>query len=178
MQERHIPVPQEIYRHFKDKLYQIVTIAAHSETGEELVIYQALYGDFKIYARPLSMFLSKVDKEKYPYEKQEYRFEKVDRILEGKKESVEEKVPETKNEVIEEEVSEINNDLLIFLDADTFEEKKNLLVHMKDRMTDRLINDIAASLDVTVDEGDIDKRYNSLMVCISTLQKFECNRFK
>lgn len=78
--------PGDIVQHFKreiisDKesmafLYEIVGIAQHTETDEYLVIYRALYGDRKIYARPWEMFCSQVDKEKYPDIKQVHRFEK------------------------------------------------------------------------------------------------------
>lgn len=64
-----------VYKHFKGDLYIVEDTALHSETKEEYVVYRALYEDNKLYIRPKDMFLSKVDKDKYPNVQQEYRFE-------------------------------------------------------------------------------------------------------
>jgi hypothetical protein len=79
--------PGDIVRHFKREtigapgshyLYRILHFAIHSENGEPYVVYRALYGDCLIYVRPLSMFMSEVDHEKYPGIRQRWRFELAD----------------------------------------------------------------------------------------------------
>ena len=191
--ERKAPVPGEIYKHFKNKLYQIVGIATYSESREKLVIYQALYGTYAMYARPYDMFMSEVDHKKYPDVKQKYRFERVGRAGEEPEvvDFVETKavvpVENVKSENIitnandentNDNAEKPNADLLAFLDAETYDEKHKLLVAMRPRMTDRLINDIAASIDVTVEEGDLDTRYRSLLYCVAKMDEFEVNRLR
>lgn len=66
-----------IYRHFKGDYYLVEDTALDSETNEVLVIYRKLYDDCTLWVRPLKMFLSEVDHNKYPNEKQHYRFELV-----------------------------------------------------------------------------------------------------
>lgn len=73
----------DIIQHFKREedgkgtryLYRFIGQGQHTETREDLVFYQALYGDYGFYARPLDMFYSRVDRDKYPNTRQEYRFE-------------------------------------------------------------------------------------------------------
>ena len=63
-----------LYRHFKGMYYYVLDVATHSETSEQFVVYQKLYDQRDLYVRPLDMFLSDVDHEKYPDVKQKERF--------------------------------------------------------------------------------------------------------
>lgn len=71
-------IKNKVYKHFKGDLYLVVDIAEHTETGEQMVIYRALYGECKLYARPLTMFASKIDTQRAKKYNQEYRFTLAD----------------------------------------------------------------------------------------------------
>lgn len=64
-----------LYKHYKGKLYYVIGEALHTETGEEMVVYHALYGDNEMFVRPMEMFLSKVEKDVQNPTGQVYRFE-------------------------------------------------------------------------------------------------------
>ncbi len=177
------PKTGEFYRHFKNKLYQIVGVATHSETKEKLVIYKALYGTYEIYARPFEMFVSEVDHVKYPEVTQKYRFEHVTILEDGEVVSAENDNISSHNHMSEERCITCENEaapkgvvnpkLMEFLDADTYEEKYNVLVSMRDDITDRLIDDMAVVLDIVVPEGELMKRYDDLKNTLRTRQHYE-----
>lgn len=204
---RQLPKSGEFYRHFKNKLYQIIAVAKHSETGEQLVIYQALYGDFGVYARPLEMFMSEVDHEKYPDVTQKYRFERVElssntvtetqvkyhtqreyaaenrNLLENsEKQSLADSFEQSENMGLssreEEYEGGINPKVLEFLDSEDFDERYNILVALRDEIDDQMINTLAVALDVVIPEGDIDDRYDQLKMCLRTRQRYESNRLR
>ncbi len=184
----------QFYRHFKDRLYQVMAVAEHSETGERMVVYQALYGDYRVYVRPYEMFISEVDHEKYPQVTQRYRFEQVELSGEecpnqgtgsvqeapcgaaavSKEESaVQKRCPESPSGD-----GSVNPILLEFLDAETLEEKLHIMIFGRNQMDDSLLNSIAISLDLVVDEKSTQEKYDEILNCLSMMEKFECNRLR
>lgn len=200
------PRPQEIYRHFKGNIYQIITLARHSENGMKMVVYQQLYAPYEVYVRPLEMFMSKIDARKYPNETQIYRFEKIDirgeenatqketssetltRVLNRGKTQSAPASEEQKTTLVEVNVSgnvqpseeefTLDQGLVEFLDADTYEKKLKILSTLHPRITDAMIDTMAVSLDTEVKEGDIETRYNEIKNCLMTMERFECNRLR
>ena len=146
----------------KNKNYKIIAIAHHSETGEELVIYQALYGDGMVCARPLEMFVSEVDHEKYPDVKQKYRFEKIaDAQEETKEKTLYQMTPEEK--------------MMAYFDEDDLEARYQILLTMRDEVTNTMIDNMAVVMDLVIPDGPIQNRYDDLKRAIQTKQKYEQN---
>jgi hypothetical protein len=202
--EERVVKQGEFYKHFKNKLYQITAIATHSETREKMVVYQAMYGDFQVYVRPYAMFVSEVDHVKYPEVKQKYRFAKYDvtanlfidednqvitvsknnetpvlstisKVLEEKSNAIVENTSQTVSMEAESEEGQVSP---LLLDCNTFEEKLDKFVMMKNRVDHRLLNDIAVSLDITVENDDLKAKYEEIKACLVTFVHFEDNRMR
>lgn len=193
---RNNPRTYEKYKHFKGKLYQIIAIAEDSETRDEQVVYQMLYSPFQIYVRPLKMFMSKVDSGKYPNSTQKFRFEQV-KELEKTKELEQMEIrngkfeyPEFEENIMSQEESDMKENLdydvdevvepllLDFFDADSYEAKLGVLRKLYPIITNDMINAISMTLDIEINEGTLEKRYQEVMKCLVTLEKYECNRLR
>lgn len=213
---RPSPKPQEMYRHFKGNIYQIRCLARHSETGEMMVVYQAMYDTFQIYVRPLAMFMEEVDHVKYPDVKQKYRFELLQDMdmpsavqtqdYEQSEISAHEettgkagdpiqtaassqigmptrteepvRTPDAEEQVQQQEQVHIDPLVMDFLDADTYEQRLNILAALRHRITDDMINTMAAAVELEIKDGDVAARYEELKNCLLTFEKYECNRLR
>lgn len=169
---REKPKPFEVYRHFKGNVYQILTLATDSEDGRECVVYQALYGDYKVYVRELAMFMSETDREKYPECSRKYRFEKVDVAV-----SAQEKQPEKKQPEKKQPEAVLDPAVMEYLDAETVDARINILTSLHHRITDEMINTMAVVTDVEINEGPVEQRYQELKNCLLMKQKFEKQRY-
>lgn len=191
---REDPKPGEFYRHFKDKMYQIIAVAVHSETKEKLVIYQALYGEYGVYARPLDMFMSEVDKEKYPDAAQKYRFEKIENIGELSKSSsssncendgnlytdeknISDKV--LKDNIQSDKASNIGKNYFIeFLEADSFSDKKGIILANREFISDRELDTMYEIYGLKRQNIDKDIDIADLIGYLDMQQQYEGKRLR
>ena len=188
-----VPAPQEIYRHFKGNYYQVVTMARDTESGEPLVIYQALYGEFGIWARTLQNFTEELDPAKYPNALQGRRFERVDRVgdmpaevehsdtarpvREGGRGDDAELAKESEPAGgAEEETLHLDPLVEQYLDADSNEERLNILSALRPRVTNDMIDVCAMASGVEIDEGDVQERWQELRDCLLTIDHYEQSR--
>ena len=194
-ESRRKPMPGECYRHFKNKLYQVVAVAEHTETGEELVVYQALYGSFRVFARPLAMFLSPVDRETLEREDSGWAGEKSQREAEeslwaGEKSQREaeesrragEEPRRAEDDWSREEDGRRDDGesfILRFFDEETYEGKWRLLEREGGRLSQKTLEIICGGMEIPGGrEESAEELLYDLKRYLETQMKFEGNRFR
>ena len=202
----------EFYKHFKGQLYQVRALAENSKDITPMVVYQPMYAPFKIWVRPLSTFLEKLDKEKYPDAAQEYRFERIilddrqnteaaepDIVQSEKSAAVTNTIhPEEAITVSDEEITDallsgqverklsgkISDNqlaakgLMIFLDAENYHDKRHIFSSLEPYLNDTMLNNIAVTLDLVLDEGSKEQHFETILNCLETHEHYECNRLR
>ena len=192
---REDPRPLQVYKHFKGTYYQVLTVAKHSETGEMFVIYKALFGPDDVYARPLDMFMSEVDHDKYPDVKQKWRFALATGQNKGAKSPTPGKPEAGKDEAdtqshsqddmaqIPEEddkdTSPMEDDFLDrFLDADTYEERLDIFTDMWKTINEDNIDNAATIMDLNLTGETLEEKYKEILNCLKMRARYESSRLR
>ncbi len=176
----------EVYRHFKGNVYEVIALAVNADNREQVVVYKSL-ANGKVFVRSYRGFVGEVNKAKYPDAGQTYRFELVsDEAPDPEEEDavvIEPKAPKQAPPVGEKSVyaapvaanADVHPLLMEFLETKSFDAKLQILRRMEPEMTDKLIDDMAASLDVVIHDGDMSDRIRELKTCLTTFDKFDCS---
>ena len=165
--------PGEFYRHFKNKMYQIVAVATHSETKEKMVVYQALYGDYGVYVRPYEMFISEVDREKYPNVKQKYRFERIDpaSLVTGS-------ISGEMMDLEESEEIEPDPNFLRFLETDSYEVRMECLKKMLHTASQRDLDSMYLVLDMKPESGSVEEQVDAIARFLRMQYRYDGSRLR
>lgn len=165
-------MPMKVYKDHKDKPYQVIVMAADHKTNEDMVVYQRLYGDFRTYVAPLKDFVELINY--YPTNK---TYEISSTELSREDEQLQD------NKLIEaiqnnNDISGVDSILIDFLDANTYSKKLDIINSNLKRMNNGLIDNMAASLDHSIEEGDISQRVKELINCLQAMARFEDRRLR
>lgn len=202
-ENRQTPVAGQIYKHFKGNLYKVLAVAVHTESEEKLVVYQSVDNPDRVFARPLEMFMSDIDRFRYPLIRAKYRFTLVSEPEEetnGEETKEEETIEETLNEdtkgedVKDEETEEQSDDdsavykdngeLVIdpyvegVLDEKEFSKKIEFFEMLRGKCTEDMLTTIAISLDIQLQEGSIEDKYSQILRTLKMHEKYETSRLR
>ena len=202
-ENRQTPVAGQIYKHFKGNLYKVLAVAVHTESEEKLVVYQSVDNPDRVFARPLEMFMSDIDRFRYPLIRAKYRFTLVSEPEEetnGEETKEEETKEETLNEdtrgedVKDEETEEQSDDdsavykdngeLVIdpyvegVLDEKEFSKKIEFFEMLRGKCTEEMLTTIAISLDIQLQEGSIEDKYSQILRTLKMHEKYETSRLR
>ena len=202
-ENRQTPVAGQIYKHFKGNLYKVLAVAVHTESEEKLVVYQSVDNPDRVFARPLEMFMSDIDRFRYPLIRAKYRFTLVSEPEEetnGEETKEEETKEETLNEDTKEEdvkdeeteeqsdddsaVYKDNGELVIdpyvegVLDEKEFSKKIEFFEMLRGKCTEDMLTTIAISLDIQLQEGSIEDKYSQILRTLKMHEKYETSRLR
>lgn len=202
-ENRQTPVAGQIYKHFKGNLYKVLAVAVHTESEEKLVVYQSVDNPDRVFARPLEMFMSDIDRFRYPLIRAKYRFTLVSEPEEetnGEETKEEEIKEETLNEDTKEEdvkdeeteeqsdddsaVYKDNGELVIdpyverVLDEKEFSKKIEFFEMLRGKCTEDMLTTIAISLDIQLQEGSIEDKYSQILRTLKMHEKYETSRLR
>lgn len=141
-----------------DRKYQVIAVAYHAKSNEKMIVYQQLFDDFKILTDTFDDFFNQPEAVVH---------------IEIPADKVKDNDADSK-----EDLEGVNPVLMGFFDRDTCTDKIEYIAQVRDKLDDRLVSDMAASMDITIDEGSLDDKIDSLLICLRTKAKYECNRFR
>lgn len=202
-ENRQTPVAGQIYKHFKGNLYKVLAVAVHTESEEKLVVYQSVENPDRVFARPLEMFMSDIDRFRYPLIRAKYRFTLVSEpeVENNGEETKEEEAKEetlnedTKGEDVKDEETEEqsdddsavykdNGELVIdpyvegVLDEKEFSKKIEFFEMLRGKCTEDMLTTIAISLDIQLQEGSIEDKYSQILRTLKMHEKYETSRLR
>lgn len=181
--DRSIPGPGEMYIDQEGKPFQVICVAEHFDTMEKMVVYQELSGAFAFLTRPLGIFMRRMERKgSFTAVRREppVASERQKDFDAGNPQREREcaQADKTPREYRSREEEQADPALLRFLDADTLEEKCQVIKSLEHSITDRLIDNFAVTLDLVIPDGRLDDRYQQLLSSVRTMQKFETSRFR
>ncbi|SHO50021.1 hypothetical protein [Anaerocolumna xylanovorans] len=185
MEDRTLPAAGQLFIDKEKNLVQFIAIAIYKRMEGEIAVYQALSGDYKVYAMPFADFI----KEMVPYtpSKEKVSSMEIGHLTEEASGSFQRPEQEEAAKIAKADYKSSNRTeasetidpvLLAFLEADTYEEKLNVLTGSRKNLNDRILNHMAISVDCIISDGDMEDKISSLVYCLKTHARFENKRFR